>query len=444
MSVFDIETHESAEEIKRRRRAIETAGHDIFEAHHRHKDGHIINVEISVTYIKEEKLNYAFIRDITDRKLMEQERIRLQRLQAVGELSAGVSHNLNNILVGVLTPAELLKMQIHDPDILESIDDIITAGQRARDLVHRLHLSTRGIEEEALHAVNATRVIEQAVLITRPRWKDESEKRGTSIDLLTDLGNTPLIKGTESRLHDIFVNLLLNAIDAMPHGGTITISTRTVGKYVQATVSDTGFGMNEETHSRVFEPFFTTKTNVGSGLGLSTTYAAVKQWGGDIRVESQLDKGTTFTMTFPVWPESITEKVHITEKTQEKQSGKILIVDDDKGVSKMLSRLLVKDHQVEISNSGQEALERFRAKNYDVVLIDMGMPGMPGNIVLQEMHRWDPSIASILISGWVFDETDARVSKFDFRIQKPFSDFNKIMDIVAQAMVLNNQRKQIT
>ena len=571
LTVLDMEVHESLEEIERRTRAMETYGYDLFECHHRRKDGKIIDVEVSVTYIKEEKVFFAFLRDITarkrveealreselflkesqsvagvgsymldistgiwkgsealhnifgidinykievdgwlqilhpedremmrnylsidvltthhpfdkeyrivriddrkirwlhglgelefssggnplkllgtiqditERKQMEQERIRLQRLRAAGALSAGVSHNLNNILVGILGPAEMLKMQIHDPDLLEDVDDIIAAGTRARDLVHRLHLSTRGLEEETLHAVNVNRIVEEAVHITRPRWKDEPETRDIAIEILTDLGNTPPIKGTESRLHDIFVNLLLNAVEAMPNGGTITIATRTAGQYVQATICDTGVGMNEETLSRVFEPFFTTKTNVGSGLGLSTTYAAMTQWGGDIRVESQPGKCTTFTMTFPVWAEFVSEEVYITEKNQDKHSGKILIVDDDEGVFRVLSRMLMKEHLVEIAKSGQEALEMFVMGNYDVVLVDMGMPGMSGNMVLQEMHRWDPSIASVLISGWVFDETDERITKFDFRIQKPFSDINKVMDIVAQAMVLHNQRKQ--
>lgn len=149
--------------------------------------------------------------------------IRLERLRAVGELSAGVSHNLNNILSSVLGPAQLLKRMTDDSDILRETEDIISSARQARDLVHRLHLSVRGVEEDKLLPISVNEAIQEVVQTSRPRWKDEPESRGIDMELVTQLTDAPPIRGTSSRLHDIFTNLIFNAVDAMPEGGTITI-----------------------------------------------------------------------------------------------------------------------------------------------------------------------------------------------------------------------------
>ena len=241
------------------------------------------------------------VSDVDERRQMEEELVRSQRLRAVGELAAGVSHNLNNILTGVLGPAMMLKRMTDDPAQLREVEDIVTAGIRARDLVHRLHLSVHGEEEVNLKSVEIDPVVSEVVQMMRPRWKDEPESRGIPIEVVTRLEGTHPIRGTESRLHDILVNLLLNAVEAMPEGGTITMGTRAVGDQVELTCADTGIGMDEETRKRVFEPFFTTKMVVGTGLGLSTAHHAVTQWGGDAEVASAPGKGSIFTFRFPRW-----------------------------------------------------------------------------------------------------------------------------------------------
>jgi PAS domain S-box-containing protein len=234
--------------------------------------------------------------DITDRKHIELELIRLERLRAVGELSAGVSHNLNNILTGVILPAQMIKPKINDPELLEEIDVIINSGERARDLARRLHLSVRSIEDDIPEGININEVICEVVHSTRPRWKDETEAKNLIIELVTKLGDdVQYIKGTKSRLFDILNNFIFNAIDAMPEGGRITITTELVKKCVQLVFSDTGTGIDAETVQHIFKPFFTTKKDKGTGLGLSTVYNTVAQWGGEILVESTPGEGTTFT-----------------------------------------------------------------------------------------------------------------------------------------------------
>ena len=235
--------------------------------------------------------------DITERRQKEQKRIRRERLDALGEISAGVSHNLNNILTTILGPAQLLQRSIDNPKLLQEVEDIINSTFRARDLVHLLHQCTRGIEEGALQPVAVNQVVLGAVQEARA----EVEARGISIEVSTALVEAPLVRGIECGLRDILVDLLLNAVDAMPEGGSVAVTTRTVGKVVRLKVSDTGAGMVEETSRRVFEPFFTTKGTVGTGLSLFAVYSTVTRWGGNIEVESAPGEGTTFTLDLPVW-----------------------------------------------------------------------------------------------------------------------------------------------
>ncbi|MCZ6632194.1 MAG: GAF domain-containing protein [bacterium] len=385
------------------------------------------------------RANEALQEEMAERKKTEQERIHTQRLRVAGELSAGISHNLNNILIGIMGPAQFLQRATDDPKLLREINDIYTSAIRARDLVHRLHLSTRSTQEDELRSVAVNTAVQEAVQKTSPRWKDEPEARGITNEVLTDLGDVPPIQGTESELSDIFINLIFNAVDAMSEGGTITISTKTVEEGVQIVVRDTGAGMDEETRRRVFEPFFTTKVDIGSGLGLSTVYGTVTRWRGTIEVESEPGKGTTFSIRFPAWiEEEVQEEEAVT--VRQVRRAKLLIVEDNELVCEILDRLLSVNHEVEVALDGRGVLERFSPGYCDVALIDLGLPGMPGDQVAQQMQQVDPSVVTVLITGWNLDENDRRATLFDFRIQKPFDDLDKVMDVVAQAVELHDAR----
>jgi PAS domain S-box-containing protein len=381
----------------------------------------------------------TIVRNITDRKQLEEELVRTQRLRAAGELSAGISHNLNNILSGILGPAQLLKRMTEDPDILQETDQIISSAWRARDLVHRLHLSVRGIQDDRLRSVSINEIAQEAIRMTSPRWKDEPESRGVDIKILTQFGEIPPIQGTESGLHEIFTNLIFNAVDAMPQGGTISIESRVVEESVQITFGDTGIGMDGETRNRVFEPFFTTKMDIGTGLGLSTVYNTVELWGGEIELESTPDKGTRFTFCFPTWKEEKTEEKREPEKRQIRP-GKVLVIDDDEGICSVLARMLGKVHEVETITDGRRALEQFTPGRYDVVLIDLGMSGMSGDRVAEELRSRDPLISTVLITGWELSEDDPRRDPFDFQMMKPFGSLDEVRDVAARGIELHNQR----
>ncbi|MCC7263990.1 MAG: response regulator [Candidatus Latescibacteria bacterium] len=383
---------------------------------------------------------FGISRDITENRRLEQELIRIQRLRAAGELSAGVCHNLNNLLTGVLGPADLLQMTSTDPKIQLLSGMIVEAGTRAADLVHRLHLSVRGAATQATMPVALNEVIDGVVQMTRPRWKDEPEARGLAITLDTALSPVPPVRGTLSEVHDLLTNLLLNAVDALPEGGTITIRTASEGAFVRLDFADNGVGMDEQTRLRVFEPFFTTKQNVGSGLGLSTLYNSISHWGGRVAVESAPGQGTTFTLQLPVWQEEAREAPPPV-RPGDSRPGRVLVVEDQPGVSGVLAEALSAKHQVQVFADGRQVLEQFRAGSYEVAIIDLGLPGLSGDQVARRIREQDPAIGMVLFTGWELEANDPRLAWFDLVLQKPLRSLAALAAVVAQAMELCDLRK---
>jgi len=356
------------------------------------RDGRRIPVETMVTRGRwdGEDVLFGISRDTGEREELERERIRIERLRAVGELALGVSHNLNNILTGVLVPAELIRRRTDDPKLRRDADTVITSAHHARDVVQRLQRSVR-TEREDLYPVPVDEIVQQAVETSRPRWKDEAEAQGASIDVVTDIGDVPHIRGTRSDLHSILLNLLFNAVDAMPEGGKISLRACEEESEVWLRVRDTGIGMEEELQQGIFEPFSTTKKTVDAGLGLSTVYRIVTDWGGSIEVESDLGRGTTFLLRLPVWEDAAVAQ-------EAAPCARVLVVDDDEPTRSVLTRLLGDDFEVAHAQSGREAVEGFRPGYYGAVLIDLGMAGMTGDHVARAMKEMDPSLGTIRLN----------------------------------------------
>jgi PAS domain S-box-containing protein len=238
--------------------------------------------------------------DITDRKLTEEKLLSLERMRAMAQMTAGISHNLNNILVGVTAHCQLLQKASEDAGVLKEASAIMKSAKRAVNLVRRLEWAVLGRDEE-IEPVSLNAQVLEAVREIRGYCSNNSELGSRPIEILTALDEVPVVRGTSSGMHDVLVNVLLNAVDAMPNGGTIRVTSRTAGDLVSLSVRDNGEGMDEETRRRVFEPFFTTKARVGTGLGMSTAYGAVTSWGGNIEVDSRLGRGTTCTILFKKW-----------------------------------------------------------------------------------------------------------------------------------------------
>lgn len=379
--------------------------------------------------------------DITETKRLEQELIRMERLRALGELAAGLTHNLNNLLTTVLLPAQLLQGLLADPAALEEVETIIRSAQRASDLLRRFYLSVHGGEAESCQPISLNPLVQEVVEMTRPRWQDEAAARGIAIEVCTHLGEVPPIRGTESGVRDILVNLLSNAVDAMPAGGTIELTTQAAGQEVELTCRDAGIGMDEETQKRIFEPFFTTKAEIGSGLGLAAVHGLVAGWGGRIEVESKPGQGTTLAIYLPVWTGAVPAPEQEVSAPQPRPP-RLLIAEDEEGIRQLLFRLLSPQYEVEVFPDGIQALERFAPGQYDAALLDLGMPNMPGDEVARRLVRRDPSLALVLITGWTLPLTDPRLKAFDFRLQKPFVSLEEVERVVAQAVALHRRRSR--
>jgi signal transduction histidine kinase len=396
------------------------------------------------------------LRDITEHKRTDEIMIRAQRLSAAGELSLGISHNLNNILTGILTPAQLLsEAGLEDPEMNRRLETIITSARRARDLIQRLGRTAREGKEEALQPVAVATAVEEAIQGARPRWHHEAGARGAVIQVNTDLEELPPIAASPSGLHDILLNLLFNAVDAMPDGGEISIRARSASPAVELTVSDTGIGMDEQTHRRIFEPFFTTKTDVGTGLGLATVYATVARWGGTIEVASEPGQGTTFTLTLPIWdgplpaadpppkpsPPTASQPAESTVPAPPKKTGpmRILLVEDEAITGLVLAdSLRQKGHQVDAFLSSEEALQSFQPGQYDLIMVDLGIPDLPGDQLAQQLKQRDDRLAAVLLTGWHLQEDDPRLAPFEVYIQKPF-DVRRVRHAVYSALELHSR-----
>lgn len=378
--------------------------------------------------------------DITERRNTEREMSRLERLRGLGEMSAGISHNLNNILVGILGPAELLKAMSDDPAVRAEAEEILAAGERARELVERLNRTVRGERGELLQEVALNRHVRDVIQMARPRWKDDAEARGLTIELIEDLEEVPPIAAAAAEVDELLLNLLFNAVDAMPEGGTISVRTRADGDLVQLIVADTGVGMDEDTRERLFEPFFTTKMEVGSGLGLSTVLGTVTRWGGGIEVVSAPDEGAEFILSLPRWQEGTAPASGALRGQLPVRRATVLIVDDDAASRRVLSRLLSGVHHVETCKSGQEALARFVPGRFDVAFIDLGMPGMPGDQVAAQLRRADPILSTVLTTGWDLATGDPRLRLFDLHLTKPFGDIDRVTDALARSISLRDSR----
>jgi PAS domain S-box-containing protein len=313
----------------------------------------------------------AVFHDLTDRKRAEEEQVGSQRLLAAGELAAGIAHNLNNILVGILAPAQRLQ-DGQTTELSRDAGIIVSAAERARDLVERLNCGTDWERPVRLESVDVAAVTAEAIEAARPRW-EEVQTAGGQIVVSSQLGILLPARCDRTELHDAILNLILNAVDAMPEGGQVTIAAEVDQKNVILTVSDTGTGMDSETLRRVFEPFFTTKVNIGTGLGLSTVYRSVQHWDGDISATSQPGEGTTFRLALPLWEGAPVASAP--QPSGEARATQILIAEDEAIVAMVLADYVrSQGHNVDIVGVGAEALERLSRGDVDVAILDLGIP----------------------------------------------------------------------
>jgi len=259
-------------------------------------------VEMSSTVTKDTQGNantVAFIKDITEKRRMEERLLQAEKLRAVGEMAGGVAHDFNNALTIILGNTQLLLNSVKDEELIKLLKAIESEAQESAHTVRRLLEFTRKDGYEAAGEADLNEVVKEAVEATQSKWKDDKQENGRHIGLTMNLGKIPRVAGMASELKEVIANMIVNSAEAIPGGGKIEIRTfEREGVCIQ--ISDSGIGMTEEVRKNLFVPFFTTRPFTHSGLGLSMSYGIVRRLGGCIDVESRSEEGTTFTIILPI------------------------------------------------------------------------------------------------------------------------------------------------
>jgi GAF domain-containing protein/ActR/RegA family two-component response regulator len=361
--------------------------------------------------------------------------VQTERLKALGELAGGVAHDFNNMLGIILGRAQLLRIQSRDRAFQQQLRVIEHAALDGARTVQRIQEFTRRRPARPFESVNLNKVVEEVVEVTRARWKDEAQARGFRYDVRVEATPLPPVAGDPSELREALTNLVFNALEAMPQGGQLTLSTGAKRKRVYCAVADTGVGMPEEVKRRVFEPFFTTKVEKGSGLGLSVAYGIVSRHGGEIEVQSQVGQGSAFTIWLPTGRQ-IAGAPKKVPAPPSPRPAKILVIEDEPEIRKLLVDLLAgQGHTVAACPDGASGLARFQAGPFDLVITDLGMPGLSGWEVARLVKERRPETPVTLITGWgdQIDPEEARANGVEFLVTKPFK-LAEVTAVVSQAL----------
>jgi PAS domain S-box-containing protein len=383
-------------------------------------------------------------RDITEQKEIQAKLAQADKLASLGTLAAGVAHSINNVLAGIVARADLLQLSGADAETRRSAEVILQAAMDGAETVRRMREFTRTEPSGAMGSVDINGAVRHALELTEARWLHEAQARGAPITVETRLEARAPVNGNVAEIGEVLVNLILNAVDAMPGGGQLRITTadrpgpppsapgtRSAGA-VEVRVEDTGVGMPEAVRQRIFDPFFTTKGVAGTGLGLSVSYGLMTKHRGEITVRSREGEGTTFVLTFPATAAG-GRRGTAPLTTSPPRRGRVLLIEDGSNLREAMAEGLVQaGHQVEVVAGGREGIERFRAEMFDVVLTDLGMPEVTGLDVAGAVKGTDPSAYVILCTGWgTVPGADAplRERGVDALLAKPF-----LMDDVNRAI----------
>ncbi|PYN93796.1 MAG: hypothetical protein DMD89_23545 [Candidatus Rokuibacteriota bacterium] len=327
--------------------------------------------------------------------------VRTEKLRALGEMASGVAHDFNNLLAAILGRAQLALRKITDPQLRQWVQIIERSALDGAQTVRRLQDFARVRQDQPLVPVDLNAVVRDALEMTQSRWRDESLRRGVVIDVRTSLGTVPRVTGDPAELREAMTNLILNAVDAMPAGGTLSLATAAVADGVELSVSDTGVGMPASVRDRIFDPFFTTKGPQGTGLGLSMTYGIVSRHRARIVVETAEGRGSTFRMTFPAGSVTVEEPPAPAEAAPEAGTLRCLVVDDEEAVGSVIGDVLeAVGHRAVVVTSGAAAIERFRAEPFDAVFTDLAMPGVSGWQVAQAVKSTTPAVPVFVVTGF--------------------------------------------
>jgi signal transduction histidine kinase/CheY-like chemotaxis protein len=364
-----------------------------------------------------------------------------ERLNALGQMAAGVAHDFNNLLTGILGRVELLQTKIDTqradlPYLQSQLEKLHKLALQGAATVRRIQEFSRIRKDSPSESVDMNSVVDNAVEVTRAKWENECETRGVRVDVRFEGGRIPTIQGNAADLTQVVSNLIFNAVDAMPEGGRLTLKTFLEQNTIILEVSDTGDGMSTEVKEKLFQPFFTTKNN-GYGLGTSIIYGIVARHGGEIEVSSEEGMGTTFLLRLPVANGSVLDQpVENVAQGGESRPAKVLVVEDNDINRELFNGYLAEmGHEAVLAADGKGILPILERDPFDLVITDLSMPGLSGWQVAERVKKQNPRIPVILVSGWAIQQDDARIreSGVDFILPKPCT-LQGFQDVVNKAL----------
>src|SRR5216684_1474566 len=334
----------------------------------------------------------VFMSDITERKLAQERAARSDKLRALGELAAGVAHNLNNSLTVIQGRAQLLLMRSNaEEGNKKSLEVITQAVSDCSQTLRRLLDFSRRDSTRNSAAVDLSELITSSIEIARPKWQSDATNRTGTIEVSLDTPRPVHTLGDSAELREVVLNLIFNAVDAMPQGGTIEIGTRTEGKKTRFWVADTGAGISPDVMTRIFEPFYTTKGERGTGLGLSASHGIVENHSGDINVISEPGKGTRFEIILPLHESSSPVVAVPLTQAANNRSARVLVVEDEENVRVLLNDAFrAEGHDVTEATTGAEALKHLDKNEFDLMVCDLGLPELSGLHVARWVKEFRP------------------------------------------------------
>ena len=349
--------------------------------------------------------------------------VRTEKLRALGEMASGVAHDFNNVLASILGRAQLLLERIQDVKLRRWLQVIERAAMDGARTVRRLQDFTGIRRDQPAVAVELNQVVQQVLEATESTWRQDARRRGVEIEVLTDLAeHLPNIAGDPAELREAFTNLVLNAVDAMPKGGQLTLRTSSPEGQVMVEVIDTGTGIPEPIRQKIFDPFFTTKGPKGTGLGLSMAYGILARHSGRITVESEEGRGTKFRLVFPPSDQVAEAAAEPAPASDSSVVLRCLVVDDEEEVAEVVADILTTaGHVAVIAGSGQAAVDLFSAESFDLVFTDLAMPGMTGWQVARAVKARTPEVGVVMMSGFgvEVEPAELRTNGVDLVLSKP-------------------------